>query len=279
MRWGSRLTKPNKRLRWSKLWRALSPLFLATLAGAQPAKPAVPAGTALESVLPSLAYGPSCSSTVVLQNLAETPVDVELEGHRSSGALAPLAGRAGRVIHLVPGERGSFQLLIQEEDRGAWVHVRERAAPAVAVSGTTECREGNQLRTAARQVAYPTRNPWFAGDVAELHGSVISLINVSAAAVRASLCYSSGSLFSVPGDTQASRELRPVCSTAFEVQVPPFGTRDFPVEREGSSYFAVKTWGDSIVLQMLRPAKEGVRLYTVDSTIKFGAEVPQGHGH
>jgi hypothetical protein len=257
----------------------LAPLLGAVLAGAQPPKPAVPAGSALQSVLPSLAYGPSCSSTVVLQNLAETPVDVELEGHRSSGAVVPLAGRAGRVIHLLPGERGSYQLLIPEEDSGAWVQVRERGAPAVAVSGTTECREGNQLRTAARQVAYPTRNPWFAGDIAELHGSVISLINVSAGAVRASLCYSSGNLFSVPAETQASRELRPICSTAFEVQVPPFGTRDFPVEREGSSYFAVKTWGDSIVLQMLRPVKEGVRLYTVDSTIKFGGEVPEGHRH
>src|ERR1035441_3924348 len=182
MRWGSRLTKPNKRLRWSKSWRALSPLFLATLAGAQPPKPAVLAGTALEIVLPSLAYGPSCSSTVVLQNLADTPVDVELEGHRASGALAPLVGRAGRVIHLLPGGKGSYQLQIAEEEGRAWVRVRERlaarAAPAVAVSGSTECRAGNQLRTAAREVAYPTRNPWFAGDVAELRGSVISLINV-----------------------------------------------------------------------------------------------------
>jgi hypothetical protein len=257
----------------------LLPLLLVTLACAQQPKPTVPADGALESVLPSLAYGPSCLSTVMLQNLAETPVDVELEGHRSSGAVVPLAGRAGRGIHLVPGERGSYQLLIQEEDRGAWVRVRERTPPAVAVSGTTECREGNQLRTAARQVVYPTRNPWFAGDVAGLHGAVISLINVSAGAVRASLCYSSGNLFSVPGETQASWELRPICSAAFEVQVPPFGTRDFPVEREGSSYFSVKTWGDSIVLQMLRPAKEGVQLYTVDSTIKFGSEVPEGYRH
>src|ERR1019366_8500929 len=108
----------------------------------------------------------------------DTPVDVELEGHRASGALAPLVGRAGRVIHLLPGEQGSYQLLIQEEDSGAWVRVRERVAPSVAVSGTTECREGIQLRTATRQVAYPTRNPWFAGEVAGLHGSMISLINV-----------------------------------------------------------------------------------------------------
>src|ERR1019366_2945373 len=192
MRSGSRLTRPNKRLRWSKSWRDLLPVLLVTLACAQPPKPAVPAGSALESVLPSLAYGPSCSSTVGLQNLAEAPVDVELEGHRSSGAVVPLAGRAGRVIHLAPGERGSYQLLIQEEDRGAWVRVRKRAAPVVAVSGTTECREGNQLRTATRQVAYPTRNPWFAGDVAGLHGSVISLINVSAGAGRGGGWFLSG---------------------------------------------------------------------------------------
>jgi hypothetical protein len=236
---------------------------------------------AADSVLPSLAYGPFCSSTVVLQNLAETQVDVELEGHRASGALVPLAGQAGRVIHLAPGAQGSYQLQIplqkDEEESGAWVLVRERAsarvAPAVAVSGISECRQGNQLRTAAREVAYPTRSPWFASETADLHGAVISLINVSALAVRASLCYSTGNLFSVPGESQTSRELKPVCSTAFEVQVPPFGTRDFPVEREGNSYFSLKTRGDSVVLQMLRPAKEGVKIYTVDSNIRFGGEV------
>jgi hypothetical protein len=132
------------------------------------------------------------------------------------------------------------------------------------------------MRTATRQVAYPTRDPWFAGDVSELRGSVVSLINVSADAVRATLCYSSGSLFSVPGDTPASRELQPVCSAAFEVQVPPFGTREFPVERQGNSYFSLKTRGDSVVLQMLRPASEGVRIYSVDSSIKFGGEVSDG---
>src|ERR1039457_5587203 len=173
MRWESRLTRPSRRSRWSRA----CPLAALACALAGPARPA-------ESVLPSLAYGPSCSSTVVLQNLADTPVDVELAGHRSSGALVPLAGRAGRGIHLAPGGRGSYQLQIQEEENGAWVQGRERAAaraaPVVAVSGTTECRQGNQLRTAARRVAYATRDPWFAGDVSDLRGSVIALINVSA---------------------------------------------------------------------------------------------------
>ena len=160
MRWESRPTRPNSRSRWSRA------CLLAALACAL----AGPAAAA-DSVLPSLAYGRSCSSTVVLQNLADVPVDVELEAHRSSGALVPLAGHAGRLIHLAPGEQGRYQLQIQEEESGAWVQVRERAAagatPAVAVSGTTECRQGDQLRTAARQVAYPTRDPWFAGEVTE----------------------------------------------------------------------------------------------------------------
>ena len=90
-----------------------------------------------DNVLPSLAYGSLCSSTVVLQNLADTPVAVELEAHRSSGALVLLAGLAGRMIHLAPGEQGEYQLQIQEEEKGAWVQVRERAAaratPSVAV--------------------------------------------------------------------------------------------------------------------------------------------------
>jgi hypothetical protein len=68
--------------------------------------------------------------------------------------------------------------------------------------------------------------------------------------------------------------LRPVCSIAFEAQVPPFGTRLFPVETPGTSYFSLKTRGDSVVLELLRPAPMGVRTYTVDSTIKFGGEVP-----
>jgi hypothetical protein len=235
---------------------------------------------AADSVLPALVYGPFCSSTVVLQNLADIPVDVELEGHRASGALVPLAGRPGRVIHLLPGAQGGYQLQIplqkDEEESGAWALVRESSQRSVAVSGIVECRLGNQLRTAARDVAYATRNPWFAAEIAELRGAVISLINVSGDAVRTSLCYSAGNLYSVPGETQTSRELKPVCSTAFEVQVPPFGTRDFPVEREGNSWFSLKTRGDSIVLQMLRPAKEGVKIYTVDSSIKFGGEVSDG---
>ena len=245
---------------------------------AQVAGPPQPAGAVAESVLPLLAYGPSCTSAILLRNLGDGPADVELEGHRASGGLAPLAGQAGRVVHLAAGAEGSYQLDIPEKDTGAWVRVRERTAahgrPAVAVHGTAECREGNQLRAVARQVAFPTRDPWYGGDVAGLHGAVLSVLNSSAAAARATVCYSSGNLYSVPGETQASRELQPVCSSSFEVQIPPYGTRYFPVESEGNVWVSLRTRGDAVVLQLLRPATEGVRTFSVDSSIKFGGEVP-----
>jgi hypothetical protein len=56
------------------------------------------------------------------------------------------------------------------------------------------------------------------------------------------------------------------------VQVPPFGTRQFPIQHDRNIYFSLKTEGSGIVLQMLRPLDSTVRLYTVDSTITFGHE-------
>jgi hypothetical protein len=236
----------------------------------------------IESILPSLAYSASCSSTVELQNLADRPVAVELEPHKSTGALVPLIGYAGTTLHLNSGEKTGYKLQIEEETTSAWIKVRERISspqlsPAIAVGGKTECVADNHLRTTIREVAYPTRNPWFAGDVQDIRSDLISLINTSEQAAKASLCYSAGGLFSVPRETGPNPELAPICSTAFAVQIPPFGSRQFPVQREGSTYFSLKTEGNAIVLQMLRPVEPSVKLYMVDSTIKFGSEVaPEG---
>jgi hypothetical protein len=232
----------------------------------------------IDSIVPSLTYGQFCSSTVELQNLADRPVSVELEPHKSTGALVPLVGYAGTTLHLNPGEKASYKLQIEEETTSAWVKVRERISspqlsPSIAVGGKTECVAGNHLRTTVREVAFPTRNPWFAGDVREIASDVISLINTSEQAAKASLCYSAGGLFSVP----ANPELAPICSAAFAVQIPPFGSRQFPVERESSTYFSLKTEGNAIALQMLKPLESSVRLYVVDSSIKFGEEAaPEG---
>jgi hypothetical protein len=258
-------------------------LFL--LAAGLAAIPASPSERAVESVLPALAYGSSCSSTVRLQNLSASPVTVEVEAHRASGALVALAGQANRVIHLEAGRQSAFQLEIDEETTAAWVKIRERLqeaqpAPAVALSGVTECRDANQLRVASREVAFPTRDPWFSSDVAGLHGAVLTLINTSEQPARASACYSAGILYSVP-DPRPGLELVPLCSATVDVQIPPFGTREFPIERNGNSQFSLRTRGNAIVLQMLRPADDHVRIYSVDSTIQFGEEVPESHppGH
>ena len=235
---------------------------------------------AVESVLPALAYGASCSSTVHVQNLADTPVSIEVEAHRASGALAPLAGRGSRMIRLEPGQQGEYRLDIDEETTGAWVRMRETIpesspAPVVALSGATECRAGDQLRVVNREVAFPTRNPWFSADTASLQGALVALVNTSEQAARASACYSAGNLYSVPDPAQPVTELRELCSATVDVQIPPFGTREIPVERNGNSHFSLRTRGDAIVLQMLRGGNEGVRIYSVDSTIRFGEEVAQ----
>jgi hypothetical protein len=231
--------------------------------------PASDPGRIVESVLPALAYGPSCWSSLDLHNLGDRVVTVEVEAHRASGALVPLVGHPGVVFTLSPGQSISHRLEIQEETGDAWVKIREqvpsqRLWPVVAVSGTSECAIHNQLRTTAREVAYPTRNPWFSDDVSEIPSNIISVVNASERAARVSLCYSAGNLYSVPG-----KALAPICSQSFEVQMPPFGARQFPVARDGNSYFSLKTDGSAIVLQMLHPLATGVKIYTVDSTIKF----------
>jgi hypothetical protein len=239
------------------------------------------------SVLPSLDYGASCWSTVTLANLGDRVVTVEIEAHRAGGGLVGLAGLNEMVLHLNPGERSSHRLEIGDEAGQGWLKVRERVpgpkfSPVIAVSGMSECVVDNQLWSTPRQLSYPTRNPWFAsdvfagdvfaGDVEEMQGNVISLVNTSERAAQATLCYSAGNLYSVPTAAHPTPELTPVCSSAFDVQIPPYAARQFPLRRDGSSHFSIKTQGEAIVLQMLRPLATGVKVYSVDSTVKFGGE-------
>ncbi len=249
--------------------RLLLPLAVLVTASAQPRD--------IESVLPSLEYSRACTSSIGLRNLSRRIVQVEVEGHRGSGALAPLTGQAGMNVELPPLERAVFKLEVEGETGTGWVKVRESvpsgASAVVEVQGFTECVAGDQLRSAVRDVAFPVPSPWFSGDVADLEGSEISLVNTSESAITATGCYSSGSLVSNPGGNW-SAGLVPVCSDSFHVQIPPFGTRRFPVKRESSSHFSMKTQGRAIVLQMLRPVDAAIRLYKVDSTIQFGSEVP-----
>jgi hypothetical protein len=242
---------------------------------------AAPPERVIESILPALVYNRSCTSTVALENLADQPVALEIEAHHGSGALAPLAGQSGMLIHLAPGQQGNYKLQIEEETTTGWVKVRERiptsrVSTAIAVSGTTECREGNELRIAGREVAFPSQDPWFSGEIAEMRDEIILLVNTSGHAARAHACYSAGNLYSVPTAGLPGSELRRICSNTVDVQVPPFGSREFPVEREGNLHFSLRTEGESVVLQGLHALDRAVRIYSVDSTITFGEEVGGG---
>ena len=228
----------------------------------------------VESLLPALSYGGTCWSSLDLHNLGDRPVIVEVEAHRATGALVSLKDHPQMTLSLKPGAGGSYRLEIDEETGDAWVRIREhvpsqRLWPVVAVSGTTECVDGNRLLTTAREVAYPARNPWFSGEVSEMAGNVIAAVNTSERAAVVYLCYSSGNLYSVPTRVQTNPQLSPICSQSTAVQLPPFAARQFPVQRDGSSYFSLKTQGEAIVLQMLRPLSSGVHIYSVDSSIKF----------
>jgi len=240
--------------------------------------PALAQERLVESVLPALAYGPKCSSTLELRNLSERSVTLEVEGHRSGGSLVPLVGHPSLTIRLSAAERVSYKLQLDEETTSAWAKVKEivpspRLTPVVAVSGTTECVVGDKLRSTAREPAYPIRNPWFSGDVSEISSEEILVINTSERPVTAWLCYSAGNLYSVPSETRPT-QLTQLCSSEAAVQIAPFGTRQFPGQRDHNSYFSLKTQGNGIVLEMLRPLDDTVWLYKVDTTITFGHEEP-----
>jgi hypothetical protein len=231
----------------------------------------------IDRVLPALAAGKACTSAIQLQNLGERPVALAVEAYSENGALVALKDHPAIAVALTPRERETYRLELPDETTAAWVRVRETAgaapfAPVVTVSGSTECVAGNELRTVAREAAFPMRNPWFEGDVSELAADVVALVNTSAQAATASLCYSAAAFYSVP-DGRRGGELTPVCTASFAVQVPPFSAREFPVERDGSSHFSLRTRGAAIVLQMLKPQGVHVKVYAVDSSIHFGGEV------
>src|ERR1700722_6031147 len=229
------------------------------------------------SILPSLDYGGSCWSSVTLSNLGDRDVTVEIEAHRAGGGLIGLSGLDETVLQLKPEEHASHRLEVTDEAGIGWLKVRERIpspklSPVIAVSGLSECTVDNQLRSTPRALSYPTRNPWFTGDIGEMQGNMISVVNTSERAAQASLCYSAGNLYSVPTAGRPTPELTLVCSKQFEVLIPPYASRQFPVQREDSTHFGIKTLGDALVLQMLHPVAAGVKIYSVDSTVKFGGE-------
>ena len=260
------------------------------------------------AVIAALRAGSGCVSTVAVTNLSGRKLTAEIQARLETGALAPLefvepasgaeprgefrgetaadvSDRSNQSSILpavngftfAPHERRSFRLGGLRATGNVWAGVWEAdppgVSPALALEGLVECLTGDQLRTVPRTAALAMRNPWFAGQVADLAGAVMAVVNASAQAARADLCYSAGNLYFVPEEMPDNRLAR-LCSWSEDVAIPPFGSREFPVEREGAREFALHTRGESIVLLLLRPVAEGVRVYRVDSTIRFGREVP-----
>jgi len=261
-----------------RLWLSLA-VMCGLAVGAEHGRAPAPESRMVESIVPWLAYNPSCWSAVTVQNLGNRDVDAEVEAHKSSGALAPLAGQSGIQVHLRAGEKAEYKLQLPEETTGAWIRVREKVpapelSPVLAVSGTTECVASDELRTTPRDVVWPVRNPWYSGDVKDDDNGVIAVINTTEKAAALWGCYSFGVLYSVPDHDRPVADLTPVCSETIREMVPPFGSRQYAVSREGNSHFSLATRGDAMVLQMLRPVGTTVKVYRVDATIKFGEEAP-----
>ena len=82
--------------------------LLPVLAAGSSNAPADSRARVIESIVPWLAFNSSCSSVVLVQNLGSRQVAAEVEAHKSSGALTPLAGRSGIEVRLAPGERGEY---------------------------------------------------------------------------------------------------------------------------------------------------------------------------
>jgi hypothetical protein len=233
-------------------------------------------GRVIVSVLSPMAYGPSCWSNVELQNLGTTDVAVNVEGHKGSGALVALTGASSVSVKVAPAQKVTLRLQVPgEESLEGWVRVSETMpvaadSPAIAVSGETECLANDKLTTVPQTVAFPTRNPWLTAYVKDLAARVVMILNASNEAATAKACYSRGSTVSRPRENGTGGEPMPVCIEELMMQIPPFGTAIVPAEREANSQFSIETRGESLVLRVLLPQREGVKAYTVDSTVTFG---------
>jgi hypothetical protein len=249
-------------------------LLAASPAGTTGAAPGA-AGASFVSILLPLSYGERCWSSVVLQNLRDQTVDVDVEAHDGSGALVALEGAPTLPMHLEAGQKTSLRLQVDgQESAEAWIKVTERgkgasAGAGVAVSGSSECRAQDQLTTVPGAVAFPSRNPWLEGDVEELQGKFVLVLNASATAAAVSVCYSNGSQVEMPARRSGEGEARPVCRTMRSIHLPPYALELLPVERDGSSNLTVRTAGAALVLQVLKPRPGKTRQFTVDSSIVF----------
>lgn len=127
-------------------------------------------------------------------------------------------------------------------------------------------RESGSLVALVEQASV---NPWFEGEVGEMAGARLAVVNTSDVSAVVTGCYSGGTLVSNP-NVPSGAGLRPLCTRQFLEQLPPFSARQYPVVRDGNSHFSLHASGRGIALQMLRLLDAGTQLFQVDSSISFG---------
>lgn len=230
-------------------------------------------GRAVVSVLSPLAYGPHCWSSVKLQNLGDRNVTVRVEGHKGSGALVALGGADSIVVKLAPAGEKTLRLDVPgEESPEGWVKITEFFLPAetpvLSTSAQTECTDGDQVTTVPQTAAFPTRDPWLAGDLADFRGRTALVLNASFETAVVRVCYTHGVTVTNPAG-RAGTEPVALCNASVLRQIPPFGTTTVSLEYEGNSAVAVTTRGSSIVLRLLLPQSGTTRTYAVDSAVTF----------
>ena len=220
-------------------------------------------------VLPELQHSRHCSSEISLSNTSARFVDVEVIGHKATGALVGLVDRRSNKIRLHPSERTTLRL--ETEDAEAWAEVLEvvpspRLHPVLSVAGKTDCLDINELVTATREVAPVVADPAFTldYDAALLNGKVLLLINASDSSMQWSACYSSGTTVS-----DGNGGMRLLCSELLERTLAPYQSSRLAASIDGKPLVRFRARGPAVAMQMLTPSAPQVQLYKVESTIKF----------
>ena len=220
-------------------------------------------------VLPELQYSRHCSSEITLHNPSLRFVDADVVGHKSTGALVPLLDRRTNRIRLRPSER--IRTRLEVENDTAWAEVMElvpspRLQPVLAISGLTECLDGNELLTTAREIVPPAANPDFTLDREDrsLKGMVLLVINASSRRAQWTACYSAGHTVS-----NGSGVMVPLCSQTLGRTLAPYQSSRLEVSVEGNPLTKFRAVGPAIAIQILAPSAPQVQMFKVESGIRF----------
>lgn len=235
-------------------------------------------------VLYPLRYSPSCTAVVTIRNTGAKQIEFSASAHSMDGGV--MAFTTAVPMRLQGGVELTLRLRAEGEAGTAWAMVREAMGsgglPALAASGWTECAEGNELASVKASTVFPTENPWveLASDGESREAKEVWVVNASAEAARARVCFSSG-VYTERTDGGGRAEL--VCGETREVFLGPFSARTVPVSRatstgaskDGSARFRLTSEGERLGILPAPASETVVRKFAAESRIRFGEPVPE----